>query len=235
MVSVGLASASGSTGQSAGLSVSARSGWAFTAASAQYKQAGPGTGACSWLTVRPTEPQTDRYADLGESCLEQGRGAWTAGTISGGPNNGYKYVPSAPSNTTIYQWVRTAGLDSGAVFYGHQIGSYNAQSNPGGCISGAQLATNVERHEAGSIQGHWGNYKTSQDLASNNVGTIIESSIGTPSETQSEFQTSVNNSLNNAQGRILSGAAVEPWSVHYDATHTFKGFINWAPAYNSCD
>jgi hypothetical protein len=217
----------------ASLTVNARTGWAFTAAAAQYMNSGPGTGACaSVIPQRPSEPGDDDYEGLGESCLDQGRSDWTPTVVSGGPNNGYKYAPSALTNTTAYQWVRTAGLNSGANFYTHQTGVP-------GCISGAQLATNVQRHESGSGYltgnwGHWGNYNHSQGLTSNNVGSVIEASLGPPSQTSPQFKNSVNASLDNAQGTIQADTAShEPWGPEFDSTHTYNGEINWYP-YNYC-
>lgn len=223
---------------SASLNVSDRAGWTFTAASAAYLEAGPGTGACASLAQRPSEPGDLNYAGLGESCLEQNR-SWSPTTISGGPNGGYHYASPTPTNTTIYQWVRTAGLNAGANFYNKQTGTYRYPDNQGGCILGSQLATNVQRHEVGAGYGgltdwgHWGNYKHSQDSSSNNVGTKLEGSIGLPSVSETSFRDTVNNSLDNAQGTILSDTAVEPSSVEYDGTPTYRGAINWY-AYGYC-
>ena len=149
-----------------------------------------GTGGCAgiWPLLR-TPPQA--FSDLGYSCLCQ---AWnfTVNTVAGGPNANYKYTTSPTNTGTLYQWERSPDLDNtGSVFYSKQTGTYNAPTNPSGCISGANLAAQMQRHEAGTVQSHWNNYKAAQDNSANNLGTQMEAQVGLPSTSESQFRSDV--------------------------------------------
>ncbi|MGH9434039.1 MAG: hypothetical protein ACRD3T_21125, partial [Terriglobia bacterium] len=71
---------------------------------------------------------------------------------------------------------------TGSTFYQKQTGHYDVHTDPNGCISGANLAANTQRHEIAVVEGHWGEYKVAQDESSNNVGTLAESLVGAPSQ-----------------------------------------------------
>ena len=50
-------------------------------------------------------------------------------------------------------------------FYTNQTGTYNAQTDTNGCISGSNLATQTQRHEVGMaqsncIESYWREYQT---------------------------------------------------------------------------
>lgn len=219
------------------LTVIPRSGWAFTAVSAQKVANGGGTGACASNLVTLTSPPPNA-SNVGKSCLSQAF-SYSPGQVSGGPNNGYYYVASVSnssgSNATIYQWERVPDLENtSSTFYQKQTATYNLQSDPNGCISGSNLTTQTQRHEIGSVQGHWGEYNNAQNNSSNNLGVVGELTIGAPSLTLTQFQTSVSNALTNAEQTILNASAVEPYGVNEDQNGNFLGIINWPPSYNSC-
>jgi hypothetical protein len=124
--------------------------------------------------------------------------------------------------------------NTSSTFYLKQTGTYNASTDPGGCISGSNLASQAQRHESGSVQGHWGNYNNAQNGSSNNLGNVAEAQIGVPSLTSQDFVTQVNNALTSAQQAILTATQVEPYPVYDDQNGTFLGYINYAPSYTSC-
>ena len=172
---------------------------------------------------------------MGYSCLSVGGANYVTSAVAGGPNNQYKYNTSSGSNQALYQWERVPDLDNtGSLFYTKQTGTYNAQSNPSGCISGANLAAQTQRHEIGSVQGHWGFYKNAQDNSSNNRGTIIEARVGLPSQSTAEFRDQLNTALNNAGTNIRNAFLVEPYGVDRNQNGTFLGWVNYPPAYTTC-
>ena len=159
--------------------------------------------------------------------------------MSGGPNSGYWYVSSATNSNgsllTTFQWERVPDLDNtSSTFYQKQTGTYNATTNPGGCISGSNLAGSAQRHEIGSVQGHWGFYNDAQNSQSDNLGVVAEGQVGSPSVSQGQFQTSVNNALTSAAQAIQNATEVEPYPVNYDQYDMLLGWTNFPPAYNSC-
>lgn len=216
------------------LSVITRSGWAFTAVSPGKVGNGAGTGGCTGqlpLLASPPVPGSE----MGHSCLFTGDLNYVTYTVPGGPNSQYKYNSSNASNSALYQWERVPDLDnSSSAFYTHQTGTYNAQTNPSGCISGVNLAAQTQRHETGSVQGHWGFYKNAQDNPSNNFGTIIEAKVGLPSQSTDQFQSELNSDLNTAKTTIGNSFAVEPYGVDHDQNNVFLGWPNYPPTYNNC-
>jgi len=215
------------------LVVSSRTGWAFAAVSPQKVENGAGSGACAGqLPLLPNPPTPS--SNMGYSCLAVGWNYSSPTTVSSGPNTSYKYLSSA-SNRSLYQWERVPDLDNtGTGLYTKQTGTYNASSNPGGCISGANLAAQTQRHEIASMQGHWGFYKNAQDNPSNNFGTIFEAKVGPPSQSTEEFLFELNTALNNARTNIRNAFLVEPYVVDHDQNGTFLGWVNYPPAYNTC-
>jgi hypothetical protein len=222
----------------ASLTVGARTGWPFSAASPTKVSNGSGTGLCSGKLPVLTTP-TSSGSSEGQFCLGQ---AWTYFTqqVGGGPNAGYWYVTSASNvnssgQATVFQWERVPDLDNtSSTFYEEQTGTYNAQTDPTGCISGSNLATQTQRHESGSVQGHWGFYNNAQNNSSNNMGTIAEGQVGSPSLTSGQFITQVGNALTSAEQTILTATDVEPYPPNYDQNGNLLGYINYAPSYNSC-
>ena len=124
--------------------------------------------------------------------------------------------------------------------YGRLLSVANAgvrpagSADPGGCISGSNLASSAQRHESGSVEGHWGNYNNSQNMLSNNLGGLAESQVGTPSLTLAQFQSNINNSLISAATTIRNATAVEWYPVNYDQNDVFLGWTNFPPNYSSC-
>jgi hypothetical protein len=129
--------------------------------------------------------------------------------------------------------------NTSSTFYTKQTGTYNAQTDPSGCISGSTLATQTQRHEVGLagtnyIESHWGEYRTALNNSSNNFGTIIEGSLGPPSDSRTTFENGVNTALNNAKTAIANAYAVEPYNPNYNEYGVLQGIVNYAPNYTSC-
>jgi hypothetical protein len=141
------------------------------------------------------------------------------------------------SHNTLYCYVISPDLENtNSDFYKAQCGNYNAQTNPNGFISGANLLANAKRHEAGTTQSHYNNYVVAQNDSGNNLGTTAEAKIDGPSVTLDSFVKNVTTLLNNKKAAIDSAFAVEPCGasdVRLDANCTFQGNINFAP-YQSC-
>jgi hypothetical protein len=133
---------------------------------------------------------------------------------------------------TIYQWEIVPDLaNSSSQFYQAQCGNYNVQTNPNGFISGANLAAQTQRHEIGSVQGHWGEYNSAQNNTANNVGLVYEGLIAPPGVS---IGTAVGNSpISTDQSNISSKFLVEPYPINEDQNGVFLGNINFAP-YQSC-
>jgi hypothetical protein len=219
------------------LTVNARTGWAFTAVSPVREPNGGGTGPCTGVLPVLSTP-TSSSSLFGFNCLQQ---EWytAEAQVSAGPNSGYWYVTSASNAnggvTTTFQWERVPDLDNtSSTFYKEQTGTYNSSTDPGGCISGSNLASQTQRHESGSVQGHWGFYNNAQNNQSNNLGTVAEGQVGVPSLTVGQFQTQITNALSSAAGAILQAEEQEPYPVNYDQNDTLLGYINFPPSYTSC-
>lgn len=114
-----------------------------------------------------------------------------------------------------------------------QCGNYNAQTNPGGFISGADLLAGILRHEAGSANSHYQNYVTAQNNSANNLGLVGEAQTAAPNVALNTFTTAVVNTLNGKANTILQATQVEPCSVNRDNNCTFLGNVNFAP-YQAC-
>lgn len=229
---------------SASLTVNARSGWAFAAVSATKMSNGGGTGACSGQLPVLGSPPTATSGDIGKSCLANKWSYQFAQVADSGPNNGYWYTTSVSSSAsgvaTAYQWERVPDLDNiSSTFYQHQTGTYNASTDPGGCISGTNLAAQTQRHEIGLVSSnyiasHWIEYKTALNNSANNFGTIVESRVGPPSQSQSTFKNGLDTALSNADSSIGNAFAVEPYGADYSEYDIFLGYTNYAPNYSSC-
>jgi len=161
--------------------------------------------------------------------------------MASGPNNGYSYVYSITNNgssgqTTGFFYIISPDIqNSSSAFYQAQCGNYNASTKPNGFISGANLLTDVTRHESGVAQSHYQNYLTAQNVSSNNLGTVAESMTGL--ESQQALANSVVAALNQKVQTIKTATDVEPCgtaNVAYDASCTFQGYINFQP-YQSCN
>lgn len=135
----------------------------------------------------------------------------------------------------MYQWQRVPDLENtSSTFYQEQTGTYNQQTDASGCILGSNLAAQTQRHEVGSVQGHWGNYNNAQNNSSNNLGVVAEQTVGSPSSTSDQFKATVSGVMNTAAQTISSATAVEPYGVNDDQNGKFLGNINWPPSYASC-
>ena len=242
-VSVTVTSGSNSQSFSATLTVNARTGWAWTAVSATKVPNGSALcGNSSTITTLQSPPvaSANNEAVLAKFCATVAY-SFQFATVSGGPNNGYKYLTSVstadPSNIpTTFKWLRVPDLDNTtSVFYLAQCGNYDKNTNPNGIISGPNLDAQTTRHEAGTAASHWSEYKTAQDDPSNNIGSSAEPIIGAPGATDSAFQQQVQNILNPKVSSITNAASSEaiPDPVH-DAAGNFLGYVNYQP-YAPCN
>jgi hypothetical protein len=119
-------------------------------------------------------------------------------------------------------------------FFRAQCGNYNPQTKTG-FISGTVLRSNLFEHEAGTIAGHYQQYRYVSSLAGNNIGTIAEEAIGAPGS-DATFLPTVSQDLNNAASRIAQATHAENGCntvVNHDTSCQFRGPINYAP-YKKC-
>jgi hypothetical protein len=131
----------------------------------------------------------------------------------GGPNNGFKYVSSvSPTNSGVaggYFYVISPDLqNASSTFSLAQCGNYNAQSNPKGYITQANLLANTIRHESGSVASHYANYVAAIGNSSDNPGTVGEMQIGPPSLASPTFITDVTNAMQTAANAVGTAVSV---------------------------
>lgn len=226
------------------LVVTARSGWAFTAASAQKVPNGSalcGDSPTVTTLASPPVANQNNEAPLAKFCVTVAY-SFQTDPVNGGPNSGYKYVTSvigtspSPANIpTTFKWLRVPDLDSPtSTFYQAQCGNYNSSTNPNGFISGANLDSQTTRHEAGATASHLDNYEGAQDNSTNNLGTNAEGQTGTPSTSTGDFVIQVQNALDPKKSAITSAAASENIpGVNYSSSGNLLGYVNYQP-YASC-
>jgi hypothetical protein len=132
---------------------------------------------------------------------------------------------------TGYYYVISPDLtNTSSAFYQAQTGTYNAQTNSNGYISGANLLADTTRHESGTVNSHYENYVVAQNNPANNLGVLAEAEIGPPSQLTATFESNVKNDLTNAGNSIKSAMNVQPCNSQYtgyDATCTFQGYVNY--------
>ncbi len=213
------------------IAVSNRTNFAFTAVSPSPEDDPFSSDGCS-INV-PSPPQQSGDA-VGKFCLAQYFSLNTATVNDNGPNNGYSYVTSIPSSsgssTTGYFYVISPDLkNTSSAFYLAQCGNYNSTAQTG-FISGTNLLTDTNRHEAGTVQSHYENYAVAQNNSANNLGTVAEGKTGL--ESAQALANSVTTVLNQNVQTILSATQVQPCSVQQDASCNFQGCINFSPYYS---
>jgi hypothetical protein len=205
--------------------------FAFKAVLATKKPNGFTTPAGTTLMV-PSPPRPNE--NLGESGLDV-TFSFTADAVKdNGPNHGFKYVLSVSNSSgnvpTGFYYVISPDLETtSSEFYRAQCGNYSSQTNTG-FISGADLLANVIRHESGSGQSHYNNYKVAQDDPANNIAVVGEKQVGPPTKDLPTFIREVNSLLNNRKDAILAAFGVEPCGTHdarLDGSCAFGGCINF--------
>jgi hypothetical protein len=212
---------------SANLGVNNRTGFAFSAVSPQVEPDPFSGNGCSLNVPNPPVSSGDA---IGMFCLTQHFVVQTLGAISSGPNTGYSYVSSVSSSdasgsTAYYYVIAPDAQNTSSTFYQAQCGNYNAQTNPNGFISGANLLANTTRHESGTVQSHYENYVVAQGLSTNNLGTVAEAIV--EKTDPNTLATDVTSTLNGKLSTILTAAQVEPCDVTHNASCVFQGFINF--------
>jgi hypothetical protein len=218
---------------SASLSVSPRSGFAFTAVSPQQEPDPFSSNGCS---ISVPSPPTSSGDAVGMFCLAERFNLQTSPQIASGPNTGYSYVTSISNSnsngSTAYYWTISPDLqNTTSTFYQAQCGNYS-QTNLNGFISGLNLNTNTVRHESGTVESHYGNYVVAQGIPTNNVGTVAESIVGLTDPTT--LANNASSTLSGKQDTITTATQGEPCDVTHNASCVFQGFINFFP-YQSCN
>lgn len=182
------------------------------------------------------------FSPEGYSCANMAFDTTQAQVNDNGPNHGYWYVTSVVNNfetyPTQFEFIVVSDLlDSTSIFYTSQCGTYS-DSNPAGFIAGAQLKQNVFEHEAGSTKSHWTQYRDAQNDSLNNVGTVLEATIGIPGTSETAYKSDLTVNGKAAISRIadrINEAGVCNGSVNYDSSQSCKycGPINFEP-YQTC-
>jgi hypothetical protein len=216
----------------AAITVTARSGFGFTAVSPTLEPNNSSPSPTCTLSVQ-SPPVTNSF--LGLSCLTAPSSFNDAAVSDSGPNQGYHYVTSVSSSfqgtPTGYYYVISSDLsNTSSAFYKAQTGTYNKQTNPNGYISGSNLLTDATRHESGTVNSHYQNYVAAQNNPQYNLGVVGEAETGSPNLSTANFRTQVNNDLNSAKDSVQTSTALQPCNsqyVYYDATCTFQGYINY--------
>jgi len=235
MVTSGTVTVNASSSQdplTASITVTARSSFTFAAVSSTVvpNNSSPGPGCTLSIPSPPV-----RNSALGSYCLEAPDSFTDTAVSDSGLNQGYHYVMSISSSSqgtpTAYYYVISPDLsNTSSAFYKAQTGTYNAQTNPNGYISGSNLLTDAIRHESGTVNSHYQNYVTAQNNPAYNLGVVGEAETGPPSQSQADFESKVNSDLTAARNTVIASTNVEPCGspyVGYDATCTFQGYVNY--------
>jgi hypothetical protein len=218
-----------------GVTVQARTNFAFAAVTAT-KQPNPYSGGTCNIGV-PTSPVAGN--NLGYYCLDQEFSETPYLIGDSGPNNGYRYVyaatNSSSSGQTAFNYVIAGYLDDSAgQFAQMQCGNYNPVTNAG-FISYAQLKSNTYEHESGNTTGHYAQYTSAQGASGNNVGVAMEAVVGPPGQSEADFNSAALATAAAKANVINTASDAEACNqdVRYDTSCVFRGFINW-PVYASC-
>lgn len=239
-VSVTVTTANGAKVVHGFLIVSSRpvANFSLTATPAMQKSPGYLCSTDSNLDL-PSPPTTSGSGEgvLGKYCELDGY-SYPISVVSGGPNDGYAFLPSFTSDTHFY-WAYSSDLaDTSSRFYKAQCGNYNATSNPSGYISGSQLALNTINHESGATKSHYSQWISALNNSAINPGTRLEAFAEQVSN-QQQFQQDLNNAIAPNLSTLSSTTTAEPCTqgVSDDSTCTFRGFVNYMDGngnYASC-
>ncbi len=215
------------------LTVSPRSGWSFSAQpSTRVSSIDPSN--CNNVPYIPTTPDNSHYDGAACPSVKIGEGgSFSAGQVSGGPNSGYQFVQSMPSDGGSFTWTISSDIDNPlSEFYIAQCGNYNSQTQTG-FISGGTLDADTQRHEGGSVTSHYADYVIAIGMPSYNLGTQLEATIAAPG---GKINNAVTSTVNVVQSAVTSYGG-EPCGTHdtnRSAACVIDGFINFYP-YVSCN
>ncbi|MEN6536978.1 MAG: hypothetical protein ABFD89_25210 [Bryobacteraceae bacterium] len=215
------ATVTGNNSLQAGVTVTARTGWATPAT-------GPQNGTVSRCAF--ISPPPDTTATLGcSSYLGDVVGQFSATTVPNGPNSGFAYYTSNVNISQSFPWqIHPDVNNTQSDFAQHQYVNC-------GYISAANLKTNVIWHESSSTpRSHYAQYLAS--LESNNFGSYFEARVATPQEEKELFNQATRAELYNKGNKIWFDAGIEPtlYDPNYNqSTGQFQGFINYPP-YATC-
>jgi hypothetical protein len=223
----------GSTTLSASITLTARSSLTFAAVLPTGPVANGSSPTPSCTLSVPSPPYLNSL--LGLSCLAQASNFTDAAVSDSGPNQGYRYVTTATNSyqgtpTGFYYVISPELKNTASSFYKAQTGTYNAQTNPNGYISGSNLLADAIRHESGPVNSHYQNYVTAQNNPAYNLGVVAEAEIGPPSQTQANFESKVQTDMTAAKSTIQSQENIEPCNskyVGYNAACVLQGYVNY--------
>jgi hypothetical protein len=170
---------------------------------------------------------------MGKFCLEL-LGQASMNAVAGGPNEGIKWVEQIVANDPLrwlFRWVIHPHIENlNCAFSLQQTGTFHPVNNPNGLISGANLRTNIIRHESGPAASHHAQFAAANANSSNNPGTGIEPMLAAPSTTLNDFVAQVRDRGQTRQLAVGNAADnPEPPGANSDAAGTFQGAINFAP------
>jgi hypothetical protein len=220
----------GGTPLSASITVNNRTNFSFTAVS-PHQEINPYTctstsGSLILSVNNPPQNQGTNEETVGQYCDIEDY-SYNFATISSGPNQGYSYITGATNNASFHWIVAQDVQNASSTFYQKQCGNYNARTNTG-YIGGAQLNANTVRHESGTVEGHFGQYVTSQSDPNNNVGTGLEIAVNFSSG--QTFQNWVSSYIAPRVTAITNKTrSPDPYDVNHDQSGAYDGPINFSP------
>jgi len=230
------------TAYSRAVEVTIRSGWEWALFDAEKKPWG--TTAHDGTPMSAPDPPTAPGTPFGLYSLFLAWGGGQATVIGDdGPNAGFKWVTQPfeqfnSSQTSAFWWTIMPSIENtGSDFYQRQTGTYNATTNPGGCISGANLLTHTTRHEAHPTDSsHYSQYRAKMSDPGYNLGRVAEASVLGQAGTLGEFLDWLSQYRLQGHAQAIQNAtrSPEPFAVNRDASNQLLGAINYAPSYNSC-
>lgn len=208
---------------SASLTVNPRTNFAFVPVNPVQQSEGY---VCNQQSMSvPNPPNGSGTGDkIGLSCLVE-TGGYQATSVGGdGPNTGYWYITSA-SNQEQYNWIMAPDAqNSQSSFYQAQCGNWNGTT---GYISGLNLQNDTIRHESGSTESHYINYKTAEQQSANNLGIGFESTVAYE---PSDFSSYVSSHISSRAQTVVTAFQVEPCgtsAVNYNAVCSYDGPANF--------
>ena len=242
-------SVNGVTLPSLSVTVTARSGWAWSAPAPVQRNSGFMTN-CGTFSV-PTTPQRTGLGvvGVGQNCpypdYDPAELVFTS--ISDGPNQGFKYLmnplfATSSANPSRFDWAISSDVDDlNSPFMLNQTGSYSDPFFTQGCVWSVTLRNNTRLHESGAgatavNQSHYTVFKNQLENV-HNLGLIAEKVVGTPQQTEAQAKVAAQSALNAAINSIeafVSAPANEPpadWNRH-PATLAFQGAVNYPNPYN---
>jgi hypothetical protein len=204
------------------------------------------TWGCTESPSMPV-PAVSGEGTLGKMCLENPGGFNTGRINDNGPNHAVNWVVQPnPQNPFrwIYRWTIHPDVDDlDCAFSRQQDGSYNPVTNQNGWISGANLRTNIRRHEAGDVESHYALYKAAATEI--DPGAAMEAKVTGPNTSLPTFTTDITADFQTMLSTIQSRKAhyqsptdpgllgIRPYGGVQNEAGVFQGYVNFAQ-YPAC-